>query len=70
MITMTARQALEVQARQVAHYSANYPNVAALVAAATNIDGLNLDEEYDVAFLNRHIPRGGKIEDLLKVDFS
>jgi hypothetical protein len=70
MIMMTPAKALEVQARQVAHYSARYPQVAALVAAATNVSGLEMDKEYDVATLNRHIPRGGKIEDLLGVDFS
>lgn len=65
MMTMTPKQALEIQARQVAHYSTSYPQVAELVAKATNVSGLDMDTEYDIVTINRHIPRGGKIEDIL-----
>ena len=64
MFRMTKAQALAIQAEHVAHYSKSYPNVGALVAAATTADALP-DGEHDVVVINRHIPRGGAIEALI-----
>jgi len=65
MLKMTVAQALAVQAKQVAHYSQNYSQCAALVAAATDTTGLDADVEYDMVVINRHVPRGHAIEVLL-----
>ena len=67
---MTPRDALKRQADQVAHYSKINPNIGAMVAKKTNLNGLDLDAEYDVIVINRHIPRGGAIESMLNIDFG
>lgn len=63
-ITMTKAQALEIQARQVEHYSFVCPDIAAKVAAITTADELEDGVAYPVAVINKHIPRGGAIEGL------
>lgn len=63
-ITMTKAQALAIQAEQVVHYSHVCPNIAEKVAAITTADALADGVEYDVQTINRHIPRGGAIEEL------
>jgi hypothetical protein len=64
-ITLTKEKALKIQAEQVAHYMLN-PNCpldfAERVAEATNADALEDGVEYPVQEINRHIPRGGKLE--------
>jgi hypothetical protein len=65
MITMTVAEALAIQAKQIDHYAANYPGVAAVVAAHTDTSKLDPETSYDVTVINRHIPRGGAIEALL-----
>jgi hypothetical protein len=67
-ITMTVDEALAIQAKQLKHYAANYPHVVELVRAATDLSKLSRQEEYPVSYLNRFIPRGGKIEDLLGIN--
>jgi flagella basal body P-ring formation protein FlgA len=64
MVKLTKEQALKIQAEQVAFYSRHCPNLDELVAAATTADQLEPGIEYDVVVINRHIPRGGKIEQL------
>lgn len=63
-ITMTKTQALAKQAEQVAFYAQSCPDIAARVAARTTADQLQDGIEYDIMTINRHIPRGGKIESL------
>lgn len=67
MITLTRDAALKIQAKQVAHYARNHPeiDVAGIVAANTNADMLTDGVEYDVVTVNRCIPRGGAIEMLI-----
>ena len=57
-ITLTPREALRIQSEQIEYYSVRYPHLAAAAAAATNIEGLDLDEPLPVRLVNRHIPRG------------
>jgi hypothetical protein len=61
-ITMTLREALEIQARQVAHYSKYRSDLAQVVAAKTNVEGYSLDEPMSVIDVNRLVPRGDGIE--------
>jgi len=68
--TMTVEAALAIQARQIEAYSVRHPGVAEIVAKATTAHALKAGVEYEVAIINRHIPRGGAIEDLLGVDFG
>lgn len=68
MITMTKAEAIARQAAQIAHYSQQFTNVTALVAAATTADALEDGVEYDLVTINRHIPRGGAIEQMLGIN--
>lgn len=64
--TLSKAEALRIQAEQVAYYAARYPHidVAGIVAKATTADALT-DGEHDLVDINRHIPRGGWIEQLI-----
>jgi hypothetical protein len=65
MIRITKAEALRIQAEQVEWYANIYgPDVRELVAAATTADALP-DGEHDIVIINRHIPRGGAIENLI-----
>jgi hypothetical protein len=64
MIKMTKAQALEIQDRQLAHYEQFCPGITAKVKARTTADRLEDGVEFDVVVINRHIPRGGKIEQI------
>lgn len=62
MYKMTPREALKIQADQVAHYARLCDNLEAKVAEKTDIEWLDLDVEIDVSIINKRIPRGGAIE--------
>lgn len=66
MIKLTPRDALKIQQRQILHYADLYPGklsaLEKVMEDLTNLDGLDLDKEYDVIFINERIPRGGTIE--------
>lgn len=64
--TLTKKEALEIQAKQIEHYVSAYgEGVRQAVADATTADELADDVRYDVVTINRHIPRGGAIEALI-----
>jgi len=63
-IKMTPREALKIQAEHVAWYGKHRADLAQVVAAMTNISGLDLDAELSIIEINRRIPRGGDIEHL------
>ena len=66
MIAITKERALAIQTAQVEHYAGLYGDqVREIVAAATTADQLRHDVAYDIATINRHIPRGGFIEALI-----
>jgi len=67
-IKMTPREALAIQAKHIAHYSRLKSGLAELVAAKTNLRGLDLDAEYTIFEINERIPRGGDIEHLCGLD--
>ena len=62
MFKLTPRKALEIQARQCANLEPHHPGITELVRQRTNTDGLDMDVQYDVIEINKHIPRGGAIE--------
>ena len=69
MIKMTPREALQIQQRQIMHYADLFPGKLSGLEAAmekrTNLEGLDLDKEYDIFTINKRIPRGGDIEFLV-----
>ncbi len=65
-IRLDKATALRIQAAHVESYAAVYGSyVRELVAAATTADALQDGVLYDIVTINRHIPRGGKIEFLI-----
>lgn len=65
-ITLTKAEALKIQAEQVAHYAKIYGEwVRDAVAKQTTADALEDGVNYDMVTINRHIPRGGAIEQLI-----
>lgn len=68
--TMTKAEALDIQSRQVAYYAHLCPDLAAKVAAITTADQLEDGVLYDIATINKHIPRGSAIEHICGVDFG
>lgn len=67
MFKMTPRAALAKQEEHIKHYASLYPGgkdaLRKVVQARTNVEGLNLDEEYCIGtVINCRIPRGGDIE--------
>jgi hypothetical protein len=65
-ITMTKAEALEIQAKQVAYYADLYPGLAKKVAAQTTADQLQDGQAYDVRTIDKHIPRGWDIEQIVE----
>lgn len=67
MIQLTPREALAIQAKQIAHYAPQCPsiNLALVVTGLTSTEGLDLDTMYSVVEINRHIPRGAAIEAIM-----
>ena len=69
MLTLSKTRALEIQAEQIEYYAVMYGDaVRVLVAAATRAHMLPDDGEQDIVLVNRHIPRGGKIEYIIRVN--
>lgn len=66
MFKLTKSRAMEIQSDQVNHYAKQYgEHVRKLVSDATTADQLEYGIEYDVVIVNRHIPRGGAIAQLI-----
>ena len=70
MFKMTPRDALRRQEEQIVHYGSLYPGgVEALrveMKKRTKLEGLDLDKEYYIGDeINKCIPRGGDIENLV-----
>jgi len=57
-MTMTLREALLIQEKQLAYYSPRFPRLRAAAAQAMNLEGLDLDEPMPVSRVNRLVPRG------------
>lgn len=68
-ILLTPNEALEIQERHIKHYGEFYSggveSLRAKLKSMTNLDGLNLDQQYSVFEINKRIPRGGDIEYLV-----
>ena len=59
---MTLREALEIQARQVAHYSKFRSDLVVHMAKLTDVGGCDLDAPMDIVEVNKRVPRGADIE--------
>ncbi len=68
--TMTPREALKIQAKQISHYARFKDNLKEIMAEKTDITGLELDEKYPVFEINKHIPRGGSIESICGLNWN
>lgn len=68
MITMTAREALAIQAKQVKHYGHLRADLAAVVAEHTDVAGIDLDTPMSIIDINKRIPRGSQIEWMCGID--
>jgi hypothetical protein len=66
MLKFTPRELLAKQAEQIAWYAPRCANLAALVAAATDVSGLDMDRAYPASDLHTRIPRGGSIEYIME----
>ena len=68
-IMMTPKEALAIQERQILHYADLFPGkLPALtdeMKKRTNLEGLDLNQKYDIFTINKAIPRGGDIEHLV-----
>lgn len=69
-IQMTAREALKIQEEQIAHYAKYKDGLAEIVAAKTNVAGIDLDAPLSIFEINERIPRGGDIEYICGLDFG
>ncbi len=65
MFKITKEQALEIQDQQLAYYEPTFPGITAKIKAMTRAEELEPDTLYDMVTINRHIPRGGDIEQAL-----
>lgn len=74
LIKMTLQEALDIQREQIKHYGHLHPQgvagLAKVMAARTNVEGMDLTVMRDVAEVNRHVPRGSDIEYILGVDYG
>lgn len=69
-LEMTLREALEIQTKQVAHYLRHNPRLPEIVAAKTDVSGVDLDTPLDIFEINRRVPRGASIEFMLGLNFA
>lgn len=69
-IKMTPAEALDIQAKQVAHYSKYRSDLAEVVKSLTNVEGIDLNAPMSIFEINERIPRGGRIEHLCGLNFS
>ena len=74
LIKMTLQEALDIQREQIEHYGHLHPQGVAglskVMAARTNVEGMDLTAMRDLAEVNRHVPRGAAIEYILGVDYG
>ena len=68
MITMTLREALNIQAEQIAFYSSRFPSIKEAAEKVTNTAGFDLDAAMDVASVNELVPRGLNLGYLIGAD--
>lgn len=68
MITMTLREALNIQAKQITYYSTRFPSMKKAAEKATKVDGFDLDAVMDVTVVNDMVPRGCNLGYLIGVD--
>ena len=73
--TMTLRQALAIQERDIKWYAHHHPQGeeglrADVKAISVNIDDLNLDAEYYVCDINKFVPCRIAIMHMLGLDFG
>ena len=66
---MTPRAALAIQETQLKHYEHSYPTLRAAALAATNLEGIDLDEPLSIQEINRRIPRGFWLGQLIGENF-
>ncbi len=65
-IKMTKAEALSIQEQQIHWYCSLYGDgVRDLVRRGTDASALVDDMSYDIATINRHVPRGGQIEHII-----
>ena len=73
-IRMTLQEALDIQRRHIQHYGHLHPQGVAglskVMAARTNVEGMDLTAMRGLAEVNRHVPRGAAIEYILGVDYG
>jgi hypothetical protein len=69
MMTLTVAEALAIQDQQIAFYEERYPGLGVHVKAATTAAALDPTVAHDVVAINRHIPRGGKIEKIISENY-
>jgi len=69
MFKMTIREALKIQAQQLDYYAPNYPQLREVAAQATHVAGLDHDALRPVVEINRLVPRGGFLGQLIGVEF-
>lgn len=70
MFKITINEALAIQERQVRHYGCRFPGgesaLRAVMAGRTNIpDGVDRNAPISVLDINRMVPRGGDIENVV-----
>ncbi len=68
MIEITPREALAIQAKQLAYYEKHFPQLRAAAAKATNVEGLDLDKPVPSRDLVKRIPRGSALGTLIGVE--
>lgn len=68
-VTLTPREALEIQRKQVEFYAPRYPQLPAAVEKANNLEGLEMDTPYPVREINRRILRGAWLGALIGEQF-
>jgi len=67
-MTMTKKEALAIQAKQLDYYDKRYPSLRAAVEATNKSDLLEDDVQYSISVINQHIPRGAMMGYLIGVD--
>lgn len=67
---MTLRQALDIQAKQIRHYSRFRSDLSEVMAGMTDVEGYDLDKPMSIIDVNELVPRGGAIEDLCGLSYG
>lgn len=61
-LTLTLREALEIQDKQIEYYSKYRKDLKEVIKSKTNIIGYDLDKPMPIIEVNKLVPRGGTIE--------